>query len=106
MPFGSPLRRALFMLADKSQLENIQAISDSSELLKLKPVEFNVRGGTKKQFGFVAQQVAGTGLSNIVFANDRGVLSIGENQIIALLVHQNQSLHRRIAHLESLVGNP
>jgi hypothetical protein len=90
------------MYSDRNLKENIQPIHDSSEVLRLKPVSFTMKGGTKKQFGFIAQEIEETDLSNIVFYNERGVRSVAYNQIIPLLLHQIQELSERVAYLEGM----
>lgn len=88
-------------LSDRDLKENIHELVDSSEVLKLKPVSFIMKGGKKLQFGFIAQDIEETTLNNIVYKNDRGVRSVAYNQILPLLLHQIQTLTKRIADLES-----
>jgi hypothetical protein len=90
------------VLSDKNLKENIFPISDSSEVLKLKPVSFTMKGGKKLQFGFIAQDVEETEIGNIVYKNERGVRSIAYNQVIPLLLHQIQQLTERVAKLEAI----
>lgn len=93
MPFLIP--------SDKNLKDQITTIADSSEVLKLKPVSFVMKGGKKLQYGFIAQDIEETGISNIVYQNDRGVKSVAYNQIIPLLLHQIQKLTERVALIES-----
>lgn len=85
--------------SDASLKEDIIEITDSSEVLKLKPVSFKMRGGTKLQYGFIAQDIEQTDLDNIVYKNERGVRSVAYNQIIPLLLHQIQQLTKRVDQL-------
>ena len=89
------------MFSDRNLKEKIQPIEDSSAVLKLKPVTFVMKGGTKVQFGFIAQDIEETELENIVFKNGQGIRSVAYNQVIPLLVHQIQILTERIAKLEA-----
>ena len=89
------------MYSDRNLKERIHPIEDSSEVLKLKPVTFYMKGGKKLQFGFIAQDIEETQLENIVFKNNQGYRSVGYNQIIPLLVHQIQALTKRVAELEA-----
>jgi hypothetical protein len=88
------------MYSDRNLKENIHPITDSDEVLKLKPVSFVMKGGTKKQFGFIAQDIEETELDNIVFKNEKGIRSVAYNQVIPLLVHQIQLLRERVDYLE------
>lgn len=88
-------------LSDQRYKEEIKPITDSSELLKLKPMSYKMKGGTKLQFGFIAQDIEETNLANIVYQNGQGIRSVAYNQLIALLVHQVQELTERVAHLEA-----
>lgn len=89
------------MYSDRDLKEKIQPIQDSSEIHKLKPVSFVMKKGTKLQFGFIAQDIEHTGLENIVFKNNQGLRTVAYTQIIPLLVHQIQSLTKRVAELEA-----
>lgn len=89
------------ILSDKDLKEEITIIHDSSEVLKLKPVSFVMKGGRKLQFGFLAQDIEETELDNIVYRNDRGVRSVAYNQIIPLLLHQIKTLSQRVDDLEA-----
>lgn len=89
------------ILSDRNLKDNISVIIDSTEVLKLKPVSFKMKGGTKLQFGFVAQDIEETKLDNIVYKNERGVRSVAYNQIIPLLLHQIQELTKRVDQLSS-----
>jgi hypothetical protein len=86
--------------SDASLKEDIIYITDSSEVLKLKPVSFKMKGGTKLQYGFIAQDIEQTKIDNIVFKNDRGIRSVAYNQIIPLLLHQIQQLTKRVDQLK------
>jgi hypothetical protein len=86
--------------SDASLKEEIIYITDSSEVLKLKPVSFKMKGGTKLQYGFIAQDIEQTKIDNIVFKNDRGIRSVAYNQIIPLLLHQIQQLTKRVDQLK------
>lgn len=90
--------------SDEDLKTDIEPVVDSSSLLDLKPVTYKMKGGSKKQFGFIAQQIEDTPLSNIVFKNSQGVRSVAYNQVIPLLVHQNQELIKRLANLEGFVS--
>jgi hypothetical protein len=85
--------------SDASLKEEINTITDSSEILKLRPVSFKMKGGTKLQYGFIAQDIEQTQISNIVYKNERGVRSVAYNQIIPLLLHQIQQLTKRVDDL-------
>lgn len=104
---SSACRAGLFftMLSDRRLKEHITPITDSSEVLKLVPVSFIMKGGTKVQFGFIAQDIEETGLENIVFQNGQGIRSVAYNQIIPLLLHQVQALTKRVAELERTQSN-
>jgi hypothetical protein len=92
--------------SDRDLKENIKPIDDFSEVLKLKPVTFTMKGGTKKQYGFIAQDIEATELNNIVYKNERGVRSVAYNQIIPFLVGQIQELRERVASLEGKAKHP
>jgi hypothetical protein len=92
--------------SDRDLKENIKPIEDFSEVLKLQPVSFTMKGGTKKQYGFIAQDIEATELNNIVYKNERGVRSVAYNQIIPFLVGQIQELRERIASLEGKAKHP
>jgi hypothetical protein len=91
------------MTSDKNLKENIADIpSDvADELLNLKPVQFNMIGAKRLQYGLIAQDVEFTKLDNIVFQNDRGVRSVAYTQIIPLLILHIQALVKRVEELES-----
>ena len=89
------------MYSDRNLKEKIAPINDSSEVLKLKPVSFVIKGGKRLQFGFIAQDIEETELENIVYKNDRGVRSVAYNQIIPLLLHQIQTLTDRVNAIEA-----
>lgn len=91
------------MFSDRNLKEKITPIEDSSALLKLKPVTFIMKGGTKVQFGFIAQDIEETELENIVYKNGQGIRSVAYNQIIPLLSHQVQELNARVAYLEAII---
>lgn len=87
-------------LSDRNLKENIQPVEDSSAILHLKPVSFIMKGGTKIQIGFIAQDLEGTPLESLVYKNGQGIRSIAYNQFIPLLVHAVQELTKRVAELE------
>lgn len=89
------------MRSDRSIKDNIKPITDSDEVLKLKPVTFTMKNGTRLQYGFIAQDIEETGLKSLVYKNERGIRSVAYNQIIALLLHQIQGLSKRVAELEA-----
>jgi hypothetical protein len=89
------------MLSDRNLKDNIKPILDSSEVLKLRPVTFVIKGGKKLQYGFIAQDIEETDLNDIVYQNDRGIRSVAYNQIIPLLLHQIKELSDRVKALES-----
>lgn len=91
------------MKSDRNLKESIKPVLwiESVEILNLKPVSFVMKGGKKKQFGFIAQDIEETGINNIVYKNDRDIRSVAYNQIIPLLVHQIQELSKRVAAQES-----
>jgi hypothetical protein len=89
------------MFSDRSLKEQIKPILNSSEVLKLKPVTFVMKGGKKLQYGFIAQDIEETDLRDIVYKNPTGIRSVAYNQIIPLLLHQIQQLTDRVAALEA-----
>lgn len=88
------------MYSDRNLKDKIVPIQDSSDVQRLTPVSYVMKGGTKKQFGFIAQDIEELDIRNIVFKDGRGVRSVAYNQIIPLLVHQVQLLTKRIEELE------
>lgn len=89
------------MYSDRNLKENINPLDDETadKVLKFTPVAFNLKGGSKLQYGFIAQDIEEI-LPNLVYKNDRGVRSVAYNQIIPLLLHQIQQLTERVAQLE------
>jgi hypothetical protein len=87
-------------LSDKNFKENIGPISDISTLLELVPCQFTLKGGSKLQFGFVAQDVEKTSFKNLVYQNNAGVKSLAYTQLVAVLVAHIQSLTKRVNELE------
>ena len=90
--------------SDANLKEDIRPILDSSEVLKLRPVAFRMKGGKKLQFGFIAQDIEETELANIVYKDSRETRSVAYNQIIPLLLHQIQDLQDRLNNLEMFVS--
>ena len=92
------------MISDRNLKSNIEPVLDSSGVLKLKPVSFILKGGTKLQLGFIAQDIEETELGSIlVYKNSAGIRSVAYNQVIPLLLHQIQALTERVAQLEQSI---
>ena len=90
------------MLSDKSLKENIEPIADIETLFELLPVQFTMKGGTKRQFGFIAQDLEKTSFKNLVYSNNNGLKSVAYTQIIAVLTKHIQELTKRVDELESI----
>ena len=89
------------MVSDASLKENIIPIQDTSTLLELLPREFTMKGGSKLQYGFVAQELENTPYRNLVYQNREGIKSIAYTQLISVLTAHIQSLSKRVAELEN-----
>jgi hypothetical protein len=94
------------MYSDRTLKENINPLDDETadKVLKFTPVSFNLKQGTKLQFGFIAQDIEEI-LPNLVYKNERGVRSVAYNQIIPLLLHQIQVLTERVDELDTMFRN-
>lgn len=90
------------MLSDRSQKENIEPISDPETLFQLKPVQFTIKGGTKRQFGFIAQDIEETSFKNLVYNNNNTLKSVAYIQLVAVLTKHVQELTKRVEELESI----
>ena len=88
------------MVSDISLKEQICPIEDIDTLLQLKPVQFLMKGGTKLQYGFIAQDLEKTPYKNIVYSNRDGIKSVAYVQLIAVLTAQIQELTKRVAVIE------
>jgi hypothetical protein len=88
------------MYSDRELKKDITEITNSSEVLKLRPVSFVMKNGKKLQFGFIAQEIENTQLENLVYKDGRGMRSVAYNQLVPLLLHQIQELTKRVAQLE------
>ena len=89
------------MYSDRSLKENIQPINNTKGLLDLKPVEFTMKGGTRTQYGFIAQDIEASPYDFLVYKNQSGIRSVAYNQIIPLLTAHIIDLTKRIEALES-----
>jgi hypothetical protein len=89
------------MLSDITLKENIRAIEDVKTLLDLIPVEYTMKGGTKLQYGFIAQQLEKTPYKNLVYSNTTNIKSVAYIQLIAVLTHHIQTLTKRVEELEN-----
>jgi hypothetical protein len=90
------------MLSDRSLKENIEPITDIATLLELMPVQFTMKGGTKRQFGFIAQDLEKTNFKNLVYNNTNSLKSVAYVQLIAVLTKHVQDLTKRVEELESI----
>jgi hypothetical protein len=83
----------------KKNVKNIE----STEFFKLRPVSFNYEGFDGVHYGFIAEEVKDV-LPELVIYNEQGQPeSVKYHEMYALLLHEIQSLNKRIKWLEDNV---
>ena len=87
--------------SDRRLKENITPILSGLDIIgQLKPVRFDYKKGSKKQAGFIAQEVREV-LPDIVTENSKGMLGMKTEAIIPYLVKAVQEQQKEIEELKS-----
>jgi trimeric autotransporter adhesin len=87
-----------YSISDVALKENINNINDPLKILSLTGKEYNFKGASRKQYGFVAQDVEKI-IPEVV--DEKGTLkAINYTQLIAMLVETVKHLEKRISDLE------
>lgn len=88
-----------YSISDVVLKENIHNINDPLKILSLTGKEYNFKGASRKQYGFVAQDVEK--IIPEVVDNKGSLKAINYTQLIAMLVETVKHLEKRISDLES-----
>jgi hypothetical protein len=88
-------------ISDRTLKENIEPIKNTGTLLELMPVQFTLKGGSKLQYGFIAQDMEETEYANLVYSNRDGIKSVAYTQLISVLTQHIQNLTERVEKLEA-----
>lgn len=88
-------------LSDEKYKNNIQSISNSSEIISnMRGVSFNWRSTGNKSYGVIAQEIEKV-VPELVSTNNNGEKSVNYMSIIAFLIESNKDLQKRLQALEN-----
>lgn len=100
---GDAIANAWLTNSDIKLKENIASLSDSLvKTISLRGVNFNLKGGSKKQIGFIAQDVENI-LPEAVYTDSDGYKSIAYDRLTAVLAEAVKELNQKVEKLEERI---
>lgn len=89
------------MKSDSKLKEEIRPMSTrEADISMLMPKSFKMKGSNRIHHGFIAQDLEFSNFSNLVYENRGGYKSVAYTELIAVLVHNIQTLTKRVEELE------